>query len=56
LFCGDLFDNTEKPVLNSIMDDQAAALSSFEKLEGLALQTVYPGHGRPFQMDDNVIR
>jgi glyoxylase-like metal-dependent hydrolase (beta-lactamase superfamily II) len=56
LFCGDLFDNTEKPVLNSIMDDQTAALSSVKRLEGLALKTVYPGHGKSFLMDDNVIR
>jgi glyoxylase-like metal-dependent hydrolase (beta-lactamase superfamily II) len=48
LLCGDLFDNTKKPALNSIMDDLAAAKASVEKLKGLQIHTVYPGHGRPF--------
>jgi len=51
LFCGDLFDNTHKPALNSIMDDLAAANASLEKLRGLAIYTVYPGHGKPFPME-----
>jgi glyoxylase-like metal-dependent hydrolase (beta-lactamase superfamily II) len=51
LLCGDLFDNTKAPVLNSIMDDLAAAEASLEKLRGLAINTVYPGHGRPFPME-----
>jgi glyoxylase-like metal-dependent hydrolase (beta-lactamase superfamily II) len=50
LLCGDLFDNTDKPVLNSIMDDLAAAEASVEKLKSLYINTVYPGHGQPFQM------
>jgi hydroxyacylglutathione hydrolase len=50
LFCGDLFDNTKKPALNSIMDDLAAANASVEKLGGFAIHTVYPGHGKPFPM------
>ena len=48
LFCGDLLDNTDKPGLGSIMDDMAAATGSVEKLRGLDIDTVYPGHGRPF--------
>ncbi len=51
LFCGDLLDYTDKPVLNSIMDDLAAANASLEKLKSLAINTVYPGHGRPFPME-----
>lgn len=51
LFCGDLFDNTDKPVLNSIMDDLAAANTSVEKLKSLEINTVYPGHGKPFPME-----
>ena len=50
LFCGDLFANTDKPALNSIMDDLAAAQASVEKLKGLGINTVYPGHGGPFPM------
>jgi len=48
LFCGDLLDNTNGPRLGSIMDDPTAAKASVEKLKGLEIQTVYPGHGRPF--------
>ena len=33
LFCGDLFENTTKPGLNSIMDDLAAAQARVEKLK-----------------------
>lgn len=51
LFCGDLFDNTHEPALNSIIDDLAAADASIEKLSRFAINTVYPGHGRPFPME-----
>jgi glyoxylase-like metal-dependent hydrolase (beta-lactamase superfamily II) len=51
LFCGDLFENPAQPVLNSIIDDPIAAQASVEKLKGLAVQTVYPGHGKPFAFD-----
>lgn len=51
LFCGDLLENSDTPVLNSIMDDAAAANASVEKLKGLAIGTVYPGHGQPFPME-----
>ena len=51
LFCGDLFDNTHKPVLNSIMDDLAAAKASVGKLRTYGIHTVYPGHGKPFPME-----
>lgn len=48
LFCGDLLTNTDKPALNSIMDDKKAANSSIEKLKKLNIVNVYPGHGEPF--------
>jgi len=51
LFCGDLLENTDRPVFGSIMDDLAAAKASVEKLRGLEIHTVYPGHGRPFPME-----
>ena len=51
LFCGDLFENKDKPVLSSIMDDLSAANASVEKLKKLRIKTVYPGHGRPFPME-----
>jgi len=51
LFCGDLLENMEKPALNSLMDDRAAGEASLEKLRGLAVATVYPGHGGPFTLN-----
>lgn len=52
LFCGDLFNNPGKPAFNSIMDDLAVAHNSFEKLKSYLINTVYPGHGLPFRMDE----
>jgi glyoxylase-like metal-dependent hydrolase (beta-lactamase superfamily II) len=51
LFCGDLLENSDKPALNSIMDDLVAANASVEKLKGFEVNTVYPGHGKPFPME-----
>ncbi len=51
LFCGDLFTNIDKPVLNSIMDDLVEANASVERLKRLEINTVYPGHGKPFSME-----
>ncbi len=48
LFCGDLLINMDKPVLNDIIDDSAAANASVERLKSLEIDTVYPGHGKPF--------
>jgi hydroxyacylglutathione hydrolase len=50
LFCGDLLENSKGPATNSIMDDPAACEASLEMLRGLEINTVYPGHGRPFPM------
>jgi hydroxyacylglutathione hydrolase len=54
LFVGDLFENTKEPALNSIMDDPAAAQTSIEKLKSLEINTVYPGHGASFSMNQFV--
>ena len=51
LFCGDLFTNSDNPVLNSIMDDSAVANANVERLKSLRINTVYPGHGKLFPMD-----
>ena len=51
LFCGDLLESTDKPDLNSIMDDLTAANASVKKLNKLSIKTVYPGHDKPFPME-----
>ena len=37
--------------LSSIMDDLSAANASVERLKNLKISTVYPGHGKPFPME-----
>jgi len=52
LFCGDLLTSSgQQPALNSIMDDPVTAAGSLEKLKRLPIQTVYPGHGDPFRLE-----
>ena len=51
LFCGDLLENTKQPALNSLIDQSGAANASIENLRTLEINTVYPGHGKPFPMD-----
>jgi len=51
LIGGDLLENTDKPALNSIMDDSTAANASVEQLKSLEIIAVYPGHGKPFPME-----
>jgi hydroxyacylglutathione hydrolase len=48
LFSGDLVVKNNRPVRNSLIDDLAAASASIERLKRLKIDTVYPGHGKPF--------
>jgi hydroxyacylglutathione hydrolase len=50
-FCGDLLVNTDKPEKNTLIDDSADYDASIKKLRTLEIRTVYPGHGKPFQME-----
>jgi hydroxyacylglutathione hydrolase len=50
LFGGDLLANVDKPNVWSIIDDPVAAKASVEKLKGITINTVYPGHGQSFPM------
>jgi hydroxyacylglutathione hydrolase len=51
LFCGDLLGNINQPDFWSVMDDPETANASAAKLKTLEITTVYPGHGRPFPME-----
>ncbi len=55
-FCGDLLENLNKPAPGSIIDDPGEFNSSIEKLGGLKIKTVYPGHGKPFPMELLIIK
>ncbi len=50
LFCGDLLENIKEPVLGSLTDDIPTAKASLQKLNGMNIGMVYPGHGQPFPM------
>ena len=54
LFCGDLFDNTKKPGKASMTQDRDKLEASVEKLGALGIETVYPGHGKPFKIEQLV--
>ena len=54
LIGGDLIlkpEKSERPQLNSIIDDPAEANASVEKLKSLNIKTIYPGHSGSFPMD-----
>jgi glyoxylase-like metal-dependent hydrolase (beta-lactamase superfamily II) len=50
LFCGDLFTNQKKPEQNSLVDNINDLNESIKKVKSMDINTVYPGHGKPFQM------
>jgi glyoxylase-like metal-dependent hydrolase (beta-lactamase superfamily II) len=52
LFCGDLLVSSKSPSLNSLIDDMPAAQASLQKLAGLQIGKVYPGHGAPFLLQE----
>jgi hydroxyacylglutathione hydrolase len=52
LLCGDMLVNSRTPEVNTLIDDPTVMAASLDKLSGMDIQTVYPGHGKPFQMRD----
>lgn len=51
LFCGDLLVNINRPARNTLIDDPEEYNRSIERLNSLGIRTIYPGHGRPFSME-----
>jgi glyoxylase-like metal-dependent hydrolase (beta-lactamase superfamily II) len=49
-FRGDLLENSGPPPAHSIMDDRAAWMASINRLEGMGIRAVYPGHGASLLM------
>jgi glyoxylase-like metal-dependent hydrolase (beta-lactamase superfamily II) len=50
LFCGDLLVNVTRPSLHFYIDDLTRADESVRKLSSLGVETVHPGHGKPFHL------
>jgi hydroxyacylglutathione hydrolase len=52
LFCGDLLDSMMgKPSFEFFINDMAAARTSLQRVRTLDVGIVYPGHGKPFRLD-----
>jgi glyoxylase-like metal-dependent hydrolase (beta-lactamase superfamily II) len=52
LFCGDLMDSMlGGPSLEFFIDDMTAAEASLARLRSLGVAVVYPGHGKPFRLE-----
>ena len=51
-FCGDLFVNTSNPEKNKMISNVDEYESSIRKVRGFEIRTIFPGHGKPFMMND----
>jgi hydroxyacylglutathione hydrolase len=52
-FCGDLLTSMGgKPALNSLMDDVPTGKASLDKMRGMGITKVYPGHGKAFKLEE----
>jgi len=51
LFCGDLLTNIKEPAKKTLVDDKEELDASVEKTTNLKVNTIYPGHGMSFSME-----
>ena len=51
-FCGDLFVNNKRPEKNTLIDNQVEYDESISKMFNLKIRYIYPGHGKPFKIDE----
>ncbi len=52
LFCGDLMYNSGPDFYYS--DDEVAYNATLDRLKKLAIKIVYPGHGKPFPLEEKI--
>ena len=52
LFSGDFLENRTRPSIATLIDDAEALKTSFERVTRLDIRIVYPGHGKPFALDE----
>ena len=50
LISGDILQNRSTPRPSAIVDDPLRMAASLQRLKSLQVNTVYPGHGKPFKM------
>ncbi len=52
-FCGDLLATKDgRPIRGALVDDAGEMDASIQRLKNLHIKMVYPGHGRPFTMEE----
>ncbi|MCK4356203.1 MBL fold metallo-hydrolase, partial [Candidatus Bipolaricaulota bacterium] len=51
-FSGDFLENRTRPSIATLVDDAKALKAGFERVKKLDIRIVYPGHGKPFTMDE----
>lgn len=52
LFCGDLMTNDKEPGPSGIVDEANVMMASIERVKTLPVKVIYPGHGKPFSLDE----
>lgn len=52
LFAGDTFVNSRRPAAARIIENSCQLKHSLDRVKKLSIRTIYPGHGKPFLMED----
>lgn len=52
LFAGDFLEDRRRPSVATFVDDAVALQASYDRVKGLGIRVVYPGHGTPFAIDE----
>ena len=52
LIAGDIFMNQKRPTIAPNADDFKMLTSSVKRLKTMDINTIYPGHGQPFKMNE----
>lgn len=51
-FSGDLLEDRRRPSVATFVDDADALRASYDRVQGLGIRMVFPGHGRPFALEE----
>jgi len=51
-FSGDFLENRTRPSVATLIDDSEALKAGFERVKKMNIRIVYPGHGKPFTLDE----
>ena len=51
-FSGDFMEDRRRPSIATFVDDAEALRASYDRVKRLGIRVVYPGHGKPFALED----